>query len=85
MLTVKARQALEILRDYPGIGADGFASKMWPRQKGRRVKRTLAMTAGGYISKLYKRGWITYGHPHFGTEYYLSQKGLDALNGTISD
>ncbi len=81
-LTAPQRKALEILRDFPEIGADGFASKMWPQQPGRRFKRGMAMAAGSYIGKLKKKGWArdSYRRSEYGTAYELTAAGQEKLN-----
>lgn len=89
-LTPARRRALEILRDYPGIRPLGFAEKMWPDSEGwshltscgpKGVTRGGGMpqAAGSYLGKLRKDGLVRNNVSDFNNDYYLTEKGKQAL------
>lgn len=86
-MTDRQREALTILREFPGIRATAFAGKFWPdndmhtRSKnggnGNQRGKGAWLAAGSYIARLSKKGWV--GH-HFGTGgYMLTEKGKKEL------
>lgn len=89
--------ALQIVRDNPGIVPARFADKMWPTSEGwKRPAKCgpsgshrgggMYLAAGGFLGRLYRQGLVQrsygkYGRPHF----YLSQTGSRALRWNLEN
>jgi hypothetical protein len=88
-MTDREREALTILREFPGIRATAFAKKFWPghdmllRPKnggnGSQKGKGAWLAAGSYIAKLSKKGWVRHLWDTGG--YMLTEKGKEALKG----
>lgn len=90
-LTDAQRHALELIRQHPGIRPARFAELMWPDSDGHRRYHKcgpngvcrggmMAVTAGGFLGKLRRLGYIRRGVGRYCmTECYLTHEGAMAL------
>lgn len=81
-ITEKSIQALRILATYPnGIVAGIFAREMWPGRSGDKYNRSLNQTAGSYLAKLAKAGYVQCVYEDWGILYRLTKAGREAIKG----
>jgi len=89
-LTAKQRQALEIVRDHPGLEPAQFSRLMWPDSEGHQhhtkcgPKGTcrgggMRLAAGGYLGKLVKAGLVERYFGELISGFYLSKEGKRQL------
>ncbi len=83
-----AIKALRILRDNDVRYASGFGRLLWGKDHPGWSRHTkcghgtthgggMNLASGGYLGKLHRAGWITYGGQ--GRRYYLTDAGLQIL------
>ncbi len=89
-ITEKQRQALQILKENPGISAGDFAEKMWPENpmhrehsnggNGCQPGKAGWLCGGSYLGKLIKKGLAKKGPYHIKERgFYISRLGTAHL------
>ncbi|NPV00023.1 MAG: hypothetical protein HPY53_01455 [Brevinematales bacterium] len=88
-------RALEIIKEWPGISAMNFAGKMWPDSpkwkkmyeggNGSTMGRGMWLSAGSFLSRLQKKGFIQCSHPlrREPKLWKISEKGIEYLECNI--
>lgn len=85
LVALKALQGATRCRPF---AASALARKIWPEKfvtRSSSPKRGgLYRAAGGYYSKLVKKGWVAFWMDDFHRGYYLTSEGMSALSAAMS-
>lgn len=89
-LTQPQAKALDIVAKYPGMNPARFAERMWPNSPGHQRSHKcgaygsskggmMAMAAGGYLSRLERKGWLRGVYKTTYREWFITPEGRKAL------